>query len=55
MELDMTNVDEIVKAHLKASASLEREYKGKPKKIRKFLIEAGILNKKGTGLAKHYR
>ena len=51
----MTNVAEIVKEHLKASASLEGKYKGKPKKIRKFLIEAGILNKKGTGLAKPYR
>ena len=46
----MPTVDEIVAEHLKALKELRRELKGNPKKSREFLIRAGILNKKGTGL-----
>ena len=48
-------VDEIVKEHLKASEKLRKSMKGSPEKARKLLIEAGILNKKGTQLARIYR
>ncbi len=48
-------VDEIVKEHLRASRRLRKSIKGSPEKARKFLIEAGVLNKKGTKLARMYR
>ena len=48
-------VDEIVKQHVKASQKFRKSIKQSPEKARKFLISAGILNKKGTQLAKVYR
>ena len=48
-------VDEIVKQHVKASRKFRKSIKRSPEKARKFLISAGILNKKGTQLAKVYR
>ena len=52
---DEMTVDEIVKEHLRASRRLRKSIKGSPEKARKFLIEAGVLNKKGTKLARMYR
>ncbi len=48
-------VDEIVKQHVEASQKFRKSIKRSPEKARKFLISAGILNKKGTRLAKVYR
>jgi hypothetical protein len=48
-------VDQIVKKHLAASRELRKSLKGSPEKARKFLIAAGILNKKGTALSRRYR
>ena len=46
---------EIVKQHVEASQKFRKSIKRSPEKARKFLISAGILNKKGTRLAKVYR
>jgi hypothetical protein len=43
----MTNVDEVVREFVKASKSLRREWRAKPGEARKFLIRAGIIDKKG--------
>jgi hypothetical protein len=51
----MMNTDEMVKETLKALENVRKSLKGNPKKAREFLIRAGILNKKGTGLARRYR
>ncbi len=48
-------VDEIVKEHVKASQKFRKSIKKSPEKARKVLIGPGILNKKGTRLAKSYR
>ena len=48
-------VNEIVKEHVKASDKLRKSLRRSPEKNRKFLIEAGILNKSGTRLARHCR
>ena len=48
-------VDEIVIQHVKASQKFRKSIKGSPEKARTFLIGAGILNKKGTRLARIYR
>jgi hypothetical protein len=48
-------VNEIVKEHLKASRRFRKSIKGSPEKAQRFLIEAGVLNKKGTRLARIYR
>ncbi len=48
-------VREIVKEHVKASDELRKSLRGSPVKIRKLLIEAGVLNKNGTRLARHGR
>jgi hypothetical protein len=49
-----------VKAYLKDSAALRREWKRNPEKGKQFLIDAGILercktSKNGVRLAKFYR
>jgi len=49
------NVSEMVKEHLKASRKLRKSFARSPAKARQFLIRAGILNKKGTGLSARYR
>ncbi len=48
-------VNDIVKEHVKASDKLLKSLHRSPKKIRKLLIKAGILNKSGTRLARHCR
>jgi hypothetical protein len=49
-----TNVDELVKRHLKASKKLSKELAGSKEKSRKFLIKAGLITKTGK-LTKPYR
>jgi hypothetical protein len=51
----MATVDEIVREYVKASEKRRKSFKGSPKKARQLLIEAGILNKKGTQLSRIYR
>jgi hypothetical protein len=51
----MTNTTRIVQQHLRASRLVRESFKSSPRKAREFLIKAGIMNKKGTGLAKRYR
>jgi hypothetical protein len=51
----LMTVNEIVKEHVKASNRLRKSVRGSPAKIRKLLIEAGVLNKNGTRLARHCR
>ena len=51
----MMNSHEIAKETMKALENVRKSLKGNPKKTKEFLIRAGILNKKGTGLARRYR
>ena len=53
-EVPMT-VSAIVKEHLKASRKVRQSFQASPENARQFLIRAGILNKKGTGLSARYR
>jgi hypothetical protein len=53
-EVQMT-VSAIVKEHLKASRKVRKSFQESPENARQFLIRAGILNKKGTGLSARYR
>jgi len=48
----MQTVDQIVEEHLKASKAFRKKLRSDPKLARDFLVRAGILNKKGTGLRK---
>ncbi len=48
-------VNEIVEEHVKASKELRRSLKGSPDRVRTLLIRAGVLNKKGTKLARQCR
>jgi hypothetical protein len=45
-------VDQIVDEHLRASKAFRKKLRSDPKLAREYLVRAGILNKKGTGLRK---
>lgn len=50
----MTKAEKVVQEHLEASKRFRKSLRSQAA-ARKFLIEAGILNKKGTQLARRYR
>jgi hypothetical protein len=51
----MLTVDQMVKENQQAMDRAFKKAMRSKKTARAFLIRAGILNKKGTGLAKPYR
>jgi hypothetical protein len=50
----MGSTEKMVTEHLKASERVAKRVLGSKKKARAFLVRAGILKKKGKGLAKPY-